>query len=113
MNLNFIYMDNSIMRMMDVGYGDYESLKRFVTEEMVMHSNYQPVMIITLLTLGKASKSEIASCLREHNPHRPNFDYKKADVFPTLKERNIVRNEGSLYYLNAEALTFCLSLIKL
>ena len=90
----------------DMDYHSFEELRRYLVEEMTMEANYQPVMIKLLLILGRAFRSEIAANLKEHNLHKPAYDYRHTEVFRTLRKNNVVRNEGSLFILNTEGLTF-------
>jgi len=90
----------------DLAYHTFEALRRYLAEEMTMEANYQPVMIKIMLILGRAFRSEIAANLKEHNPNKQAYDYRHAEVFRTLRKNNVVRNEGSLFILNAEGLTF-------
>ena len=85
---------------------NFVDLQKFILDKMQMQANYQPIMIRMLLVSGgKASKDDISTKIREHNPHNQEQDFKNIPVYDVLKKHGIVRREENYYNLNNSELT--------
>lgn len=81
-------------------------LQRFLLKEMEMQTNYQPIMIKTLLLSGgKLTLDRIAEKIKEFNSEKADQDFKNIPVYDVLEKRGIVRKYDNEFVLNITELT--------
>ena len=83
---------------------DIEELKNFITVDAKPQSNYQFVVIKTLLENNNTEiKDNLADALKFYNKDKPSQDYRTSMVFSVLENRNIIiKNQDNSYTLNIE-----------
>ena len=79
---------------------DFTELHKFITKTMDPKTNYQPVMIKTLLDISAATKDAIDEQIILHNPDKdPHFTSK--EVYEVLVDKHkIVTNDDDVFKLN-------------
>lgn len=87
---------------------NFNELKEFITNKMVMQHVYQPLMIKTLLELGnKASVRQIAQTFLQLDESQIDYYKMITKQMPgrVLKNRGVVTQERDSYSLNVPSLT--------
>jgi MoxR-like ATPase len=85
---------------------DFKNLQTFLLDKMQMHSNYQPIMIRTLLeNNGRASKDIIIQKISELNSLNESNDFRNIPVYDVLEKHKIVTKENTDFILNINNIT--------